>query len=262
MANNNRGFGDDSRSELRKRKRMNRILNAAIGVVAVLIIFFAVQLLMSGDDEEVADDTENEQVDEQESSDENDNSDSEEESSAPDSEPDTNDNTEQESPSNNNDNNDNNEEANREESSEDDDSEDSSSEEEDSSSSDEDTEEQEDSDNEEGDSGPQVPEGGGPDGDWEPIGTEQSGSYSHTGDKFEKGSQNWTEMEMALQYATGLSDDEMILWRVENSGETEVVGTVSNNDNRNTPYEVRMEFVEGEGWQPQEVSQLDSNPYS
>ncbi|WP_413382175.1 YrrS family protein [Alkalihalobacillus sp. 1P02AB] len=97
------------------------------------------------------------------------------------------------------------------------------------------------------------------DGEWEPVGTNQSGAYVHD---FNKGSLNWQEKERALRYATGLSEDNMTVWFIGNGGSSHrVKGVVSDRENVDRPYEILMEFVEGEGWQPLEKKQLDSNPY-
>ncbi|MFB4164830.1 DUF1510 family protein [Alteribacillus sp. JSM 102045] len=231
--NNNRGFGEDTRYEMRKRKRMNRILNASIVAVGALIIFFAVQLFFSGDDqaveeeetEDVAQETDTEPV---------------EEESSPDDTPETDTNDSEES-------DDNRDTQDNEETEE----------------TQQDREEEESAEEENEQDGPQIPEGDGENGEWEPIGTEQSGSFSHN---FSENSQNWEEMQMALRYATGLDEadeDDIIYWRIENGGDSHtVVGVVSDKDNKNNPYQVTMEFVENEGWKPLEVEVLDSNPYN
>lgn len=100
----------------------------------------------------------------------------------------------------------------------------------------------------------------GPDlGEWEPVGTSQTGPFQHD---FNRGSQNWAEMEKALQYATAIPIEEMTIWRLENGGERIAIGTVSDASTHETPYRVTMQFVENEGWQPIEVIQLDYNPFS
>ncbi|MFC5629786.1 YrrS family protein [Aliibacillus thermotolerans] len=100
---------------------------------------------------------------------------------------------------------------------------------------------------------------GGPDlGEWEPVGTSQTGPFQHD---FNRGSQNWKEMENALRYATAIPMEEMTIWRLENGGENIAIGTVSDASTHDQPYQVTMQFVENEGWQPIEVIQLDHNPY-
>ncbi|WP_100372018.1 YrrS family protein [Bacillus sp. FJAT-45037] len=96
-----------------------------------------------------------------------------------------------------------------------------------------------------------------PDGEWEPVGTNQSGEFSHD---FTRGGTNWNEMERALRYAAGLGDD-MILWRIENNGSTSAIGTVSAPDQQSNPYRIQIDWVDGQGWMPVTKEQLSSNPY-
>ncbi len=97
-----------------------------------------------------------------------------------------------------------------------------------------------------------------PDGEWEPVGTEQAGEFSHN---FDRSSANWTEMTRALRYATGL-DENMIVWRLENGGSpTTARGVVSAPDQQEQPYEVYIEWIDGQGWKPIEKQQLQENPY-
>lgn len=97
-----------------------------------------------------------------------------------------------------------------------------------------------------------------PDGEWEPVGTSQTGEFAPD---FTQGSTNWNEMERALRYATGL-DDNMIVWRLENGGSpTRARGVVSAPDSQEQPYEVFIEWIDGRGWMPVEKQQLTANPY-
>ncbi|SDY49364.1 Protein of unknown function [Evansella caseinilytica] len=96
------------------------------------------------------------------------------------------------------------------------------------------------------------------DGEWQPVGTVQEEPFVAV---FDKDHVNWEEMTRALQYATGLGD-EMIIWRLGNGGDHQsAVGTVSTSENANKPFQVRLEWVSNEGWQPVSVEQLDSNPH-
>lgn len=97
-----------------------------------------------------------------------------------------------------------------------------------------------------------------PDGEWKPIGTRQTGAFSHN---FDRSSLNWEEMTLALRYATNLGED-MIIWRLENGGSpTRARGVVSSRDEQDTPYEVYIEWIDGEGWMPVEKNKLQHNPY-
>ncbi|WP_017728588.1 YrrS family protein [Halalkalibacterium ligniniphilum] len=183
-----------SRYEYKKKRRANRLLNLAIGVVGVLIVFFAAQIFFGSNTEEAAT---TESKPEQ-----NDGSDTVE-IARPEQEQ-----SEQDIPS---------------------------------------EEEEAESIEEEN---VQVD-------DWQPIGTEQTGEFSHD---FNRGSTNWNEMVRAIKYATGLGDD-MIIWRLENGGPTTAVGTVSAPNQQQTPFQVTIEWVENEGWMPVDVKKLQSNPY-
>ncbi|MFC0561877.1 YrrS family protein [Halalkalibacter alkalisediminis] len=96
-----------------------------------------------------------------------------------------------------------------------------------------------------------------PEGEWEPVGTEQTEFTPN----FSSGSTNRLEMEKAIRYATGL-DHNMTVWRIENGGSpTRVRGVVSGPDHPGQPYEVYIEWVDGQGWKPVEKRQLTTNPY-
>ncbi|SDI86130.1 YrrS family protein [Natribacillus halophilus] len=208
-------FRGESRRELRKRKTMNRLMNTAIGVVVVLIGFFLFALVFQDDDEPVADD----EFEEDEPDVEEDVEEDVDEEEAPDEEA-----TEpEESPDNGLD--------------------------------DEDGEDGEDEDggndtetDEEGDNGDELspPE----DGDFEPIGTEQEDFEPN----FDSDSQNWSEMIAAIEYATGISEDEWstLHWLGSGDGPDEAEGTIEHDG---TEYVVTMEWVDDEGWMPTNVEE-------
>ncbi|WP_018924118.1 YrrS family protein [Salsuginibacillus kocurii] len=213
------------RVDMRRKKRMNRLMNGAIGLVAALILFFGVQLFFSSDDvaEEEANEEDEEPEEPQEEEEEIPDDDMIEEDElddgGPEEEPDL---AEEESEEN------------------------------------QDPEENEEADDIEVDEEETEEELAGPHGDFEPIGTEQSGEFNHD---FNTNSQNWEEMEEALRYATGINEDDIQIWRIENGGGPNLVtGYASTNENRSSPYRVEMEFIEGEGWLPTEVEQVDYNP--
>ncbi|SFE27896.1 YrrS family protein [Alteribacillus iranensis] len=226
MKDNNE-FGEKTRYDMRRKRNMNRILNISIVVVGGLILFFAAQLFFTGEDQASEEDQMNDSQEETEPANEEDSI------AGPDNQPD-NENTNVENETNEQD-------AQQEESQN-----------ENSNETSEDEQQDEESNNE-SDVGDPTGEG-----KWEPVGTEQSGAYQPD---FSKGSQNWNEMENALQYATGLNENNMIIWWLENGGGNVAIGTVSDHQNQSRPYEVTMEFVENEGWKPTKVEVLDSNPY-
>ncbi|MGO4887369.1 YrrS family protein [Anaerobacillus sp. MEB173] len=92
-------------------------------------------------------------------------------------------------------------------------------------------------------------------GPWEPIGTVQSEPFVAV---YDKEHQNWVEMRQALQYATRLGED-MVIWRLGNGGSPQSAeGIVSTYENRNTPYKVRLEWVEHQGWKPVSVEVIQN----
>lgn len=90
-------------------------------------------------------------------------------------------------------------------------------------------------------------------GDWEPIGTEQSEPHETV---FDKDSEDWKEMEEAVRVATGL--DEMITFYIENGGDDTAIATVTSTD-ESEKYRVTISWVKEEGWQPILLEELIEN---
>lgn len=242
------------RSGQKKDRKINTILNLSIGLVALLIAVVSVGLIVGGSEEtaseeEAQENRENISV----GSDAEENDGNFENNLAAgrdnvenDSETEENDNEEN---ADNQDSGNNNSSGNNEENN--------NSRNNDNNSNNQNNEEDENNENnEENESN----EGAGED-EWEPVGTSQE-NFSLD---FDRGGQNWNEMIEAISYATGLPSDEdqLTVHRLENGGtQYSAVGTVSASDgDRDRPYQVRLEWVENEGWQPVSVERLDSNPY-
>ncbi|EZH67947.1 hypothetical protein DH09_08510 [Bacillaceae bacterium JMAK1] len=102
---------------------------------------------------------------------------------------------------------------------------------------------------EENDSDNNAPLGPPEDGNFEPVGTEQE-SLDFT---FTEGTQNRSEMMRAIEYATGIPESDWdYLDRIENNGGVgQALGRIFY---EGVQYEVEMEWVEGEGWMPLDVS--------
>ncbi|WP_431798746.1 YrrS family protein [Halobacillus andaensis] len=96
--------------------------------------------------------------------------------------------------------------------------------------------------------------------DWEPIGTEQDTSGDHT-TTYQQGSQDWEEVIKAARVATGLNSEEIIEWRVENAGDGQVHAVISN-QSQDPVYRVLIDWVDGEGYRPIQVEELNGNPYN
>ncbi|QQK75694.1 YrrS family protein [Salicibibacter cibarius] len=214
-------LNSESRRELRKRKTKNRLMNAAIGVVVVLIGFFLFALLFQ-DDEPVADD---EFEDGEE--DDVDIGFEDEESSGPEEAPDDGQDVPEEESDESEENGESDENGESEEGTETDD-------------------DGEDNGDDNGESAPSPPE----DGEYEPIGTEQE----EFTDSFERDSQNWDEMVMAMEYATDTSEED---WShiefLGNDGPGGAEGTFVHGDG--TEYVVTMEWEDDEGWMPTNVEE-------
>ncbi|MBB6448575.1 type IV secretory pathway VirB10-like protein [Geomicrobium halophilum] len=244
----NPNFQMESRKDLRKRKTMNRVLNISIGVVVVLIAFFLYALLFGDDGEPVADEdaVEEDNVEDDESEQDEDGFevDSDQEAPAPEETPDIGGNEEDEENEGVND------DQNGTESEEGDEgindgqngTEPEEGDEEEEGQEEEQEEEQEES------TGLSPPQSPPEDGDFEPIGTEQENFV----DNFDSDSQNWTEMVMAMEYATGVPEEDWshIEW-LGGDGPGGAEGTFQHEDG--SEYTVTMEWVDGEGWMPTNV---------
>ncbi|MEK4304886.1 YrrS family protein [Oceanobacillus sp. FSL K6-0251] len=90
-------------------------------------------------------------------------------------------------------------------------------------------------------------------GDWDPIGTEQEGDHNTD---FSDGSADRVEIKRAVSKVTGLSEDGMIEHWVGNNGPDKVIATVSDSSNSEN-YRVFLDWVDGEGWQPTQVEELN-----
>jgi cytoskeletal protein RodZ len=87
---------------------------------------------------------------------------------------------------------------------------------------------------------------------WEPIGTSQTGEHTNV-----YSGVDWDEMVSAIEYATGLSEDNMTIKFLGNDGHNKSKGTVFSKD-RTQIYRVSIEWVDGQGWKPTLVEELAS----
>jgi len=88
---------------------------------------------------------------------------------------------------------------------------------------------------------------------WEPIGTEQTGEHYAT---YEKGSVDWNEMIQAITYATGLTEEEMTLWRLENNGSPQDAKGTIENKNTGEKMIVYITWINEKGWKPTKIEVL------
>lgn len=90
------------------------------------------------------------------------------------------------------------------------------------------------------------------------AGTQTQGQGDHVTD-FTKGSEDWQEMTQAVSSATGLGNDNMIVWWMGNGGgPNKAVSRVSSKD-KQTSFEVQLEWVNGAGWKASKVVQTSGS---
>lgn len=90
---------------------------------------------------------------------------------------------------------------------------------------------------------------------WQPTPTTQTGVHvSSYNDK----SVDWAEKVATITAATGIAENNMIIWRLKNNGSADTaIATVSTNDKAEM-YRVSMEWVNNEGWLPVKLEQLNT----
>ena len=88
---------------------------------------------------------------------------------------------------------------------------------------------------------------------WEPIPTKQTGEHVS---QYVKSSVDWKEKQEAIAYATGLSIDDTITWKIKNGGSPQKsIGIVSSKD-KVEMYRVYLEWIDNEGWKPVKLDVL------
>lgn len=91
---------------------------------------------------------------------------------------------------------------------------------------------------------------------WKPVGTIQEEPHHSS---YEKGSVDWNEKVRAIELATGLSKENMIIWWL-GRGETtdKAIATVTSSDQQ-LIYRVYIKWISNEGWMPTKVERLKEN---
>jgi hypothetical protein len=92
---------------------------------------------------------------------------------------------------------------------------------------------------------------------WRPIGTTQSEPHIAT---YDSKSTDWQEMLKTIEYATGLTQQDWILWRIGNGGSPHHAQGVVSTKDRKYVYRVQMEWVKSEGWMPSKLETLNEVP--
>jgi hypothetical protein len=92
---------------------------------------------------------------------------------------------------------------------------------------------------------------------WKPVGTTQSEPHVAT---YDSTSTDWQEMLKTIEYATGLTQQDWILWRIGNGGSAHHAQGVVSTKDRKYVYRVYMEWVTNEGWMPSKLETLNEVP--
>lgn len=90
---------------------------------------------------------------------------------------------------------------------------------------------------------------------WQPTPTTQTGQHVSS---YDSSSVDWTEKVATVTGVTGINQDNMIIWRMQNNGgPNSSIATVSTKD-KTQMYRVSMEWVDNEGWLPVKLEQLNT----
>ncbi|MGE7544006.1 MULTISPECIES: DUF1510 family protein [Sporosarcina] len=90
---------------------------------------------------------------------------------------------------------------------------------------------------------------------WKPIGTKQTGEHVS---KYDGESDDWHEKKAAISYATGLPEDQLIYWRIQNGGSPQKSEGIVSSLDKSEKYKVYIEWVDGEGWTPVKMDVLNT----
>jgi cytoskeletal protein RodZ len=211
-----------------KRRKTNIILNTLIGVVLLLIIIVSAAIFLGGNDDEAAEQAPaTEKADPENNDKDNNNNNTADETAGQEEETDQAEDSAQDGGDAENPDEDNGEEAEGDQDIEDD---------------------------------AEVTDGGSaPDVEktivnpsWQPVGTSQTGEHTAVYEGVD-----WNEMVQAITYATGIPESNMTIWFLGNNGPNQSVGTVSTKDQQEK-YRVYIEWVDGQGWKPVKMEQLNS----
>ncbi|WP_153733005.1 YrrS family protein [Sporosarcina obsidiansis] len=93
------------------------------------------------------------------------------------------------------------------------------------------------------------------DANWKPLGTKQTGTHVS---KYDGESDDWYEKKQAIAYATGLSEDQLIYWRIQNGGSPQKAEGIVSSLDKSEKYKVYLEWVDSEGWKPVKMDVLNT----
>ncbi|AHN22596.1 MULTISPECIES: YrrS family protein [Lysinibacillus] len=90
---------------------------------------------------------------------------------------------------------------------------------------------------------------------WKPTPTTQTGEHVSS---YDDQSVDWAEKIATVTAVTGITNDNLIVWRLQNNGgANKAIATVSTKD-KSEKYRVSMEWVDNEGWLPVKLEQLNT----
>lgn len=93
------------------------------------------------------------------------------------------------------------------------------------------------------------------DENWQSTPTTQSGEHVSS---YDSKSVDWAEKVATITNVTGIEENNMIIWRLQNNGgANKAIATVSTND-KTEMYRVSMEWIDNEGWKPVKLEQLNT----
>lgn len=210
-----------------KRRKTNIILNTLIGVVLLLIIIVSAAIFLGGNDDEAAEQAPASEKADPENNDKNNDNNASDETAGQEEEADQAEDSAQDGGDAENADEDNGEEA------------------------EEDQDIEEDAEVTDGGSAPDV-EKTIVNPSWQPVGTSQTGEHTAVYEGVD-----WNEMVQAITYATGIPESNMTIWFLGNNGPNQSVGTVSTKDQQEK-YRVYIEWVDGQGWKPVKMEELNS----
>ncbi|MEF7564750.1 DUF1510 family protein [Bacillus infantis] len=210
-----------------KRRKTNIILNTLIGVVLLLIIIVSAAIFLGGNDDEAAEQAPASEKADPENNDKNNDNNTSDETAGQEEEADQAEDSAQDGGDAENADEDNGEEA------------------------EEDQDIEKDAEVTDGGSAPDV-EKTIVNPSWQPVGTSQTGEHTAVYEGVD-----WNEMVQAITYATGIPESNMTIWFLGNNGPNQSVGTVSTKDQQEK-YRVYIEWVDGQGWKPVKMEELNS----
>ncbi len=93
------------------------------------------------------------------------------------------------------------------------------------------------------------------DKNWKATPTTQTGAHVSS---YDDQSVDWAEKIATITAVTGITNDNMIVWRLQNNGgANKAIATVSTKD-KSEKYRVSMEWIDNEGWLPVKLEQLNT----